>query len=263
MSGKIIGYAHDFCNKKIRENQNPIPVFAHNLFSFDFFFVVKRIRLCVWQAKQLNLDEPNLTNVQYANIGSQVKFIDIIKYYQQPLSCLAKSAYENEKENIRASCEKFIQNHPTYSASLFALSDDDKKWILDYLCGDKVVIPYKKIKFHEDLDSALESKFYKITEFYSFLKNEAIKPDEYENIKKFWQKMRRKKLLDLNDIYNFQDTITLFETVENVANQMMNRFSYNPRKDSSANSLSSCIHRFLSKTVIALPAKAEIVELFE
>ena len=27
MSGKIIGCAHDFCNKKIRENQNPIPVF--------------------------------------------------------------------------------------------------------------------------------------------------------------------------------------------------------------------------------------------
>ena len=27
MSGKIIDCAHDFCNKKIRENQNPIPVF--------------------------------------------------------------------------------------------------------------------------------------------------------------------------------------------------------------------------------------------
>ena len=36
--GKITGYAHDFCNKKIKENQNLIPVFAHNLFSFDFFF---------------------------------------------------------------------------------------------------------------------------------------------------------------------------------------------------------------------------------
>ena len=39
--GKIIGYAHDFCNKKLREMQNLIPVFAYNPFNFDFFFVVK------------------------------------------------------------------------------------------------------------------------------------------------------------------------------------------------------------------------------
>ena len=39
---------------------------------------------------------------------SQVKFIDLVKYCQQPLSFLAKTADENEKENIRVSCEKFI-----------------------------------------------------------------------------------------------------------------------------------------------------------
>ena len=55
VSGKIIGYAHDFCNKNIREIQNPIPVFAHNLFSFDFFLVVKGTELCVWPIKQLLL----------------------------------------------------------------------------------------------------------------------------------------------------------------------------------------------------------------
>ena len=43
---EIIGYAHCFCNLKIRENQNAILVIAHNLFSFDFFFVVKGIRPC-------------------------------------------------------------------------------------------------------------------------------------------------------------------------------------------------------------------------
>ena len=42
VTGEIIGYLHDLCNKKIRENNNLIPVFAHNLFSFDFFFVVKK-----------------------------------------------------------------------------------------------------------------------------------------------------------------------------------------------------------------------------
>ena len=112
VTGNIIGYMHDFCNKKIRENQNPIPVFAHNLFSFNFFFVVKGRRLCVWRTKRLNIGRSNLTNVQYANIVSQVKFIDTIKYYQQSLSSLAKSTDENKKGNTGASCEKFIQNIP-------------------------------------------------------------------------------------------------------------------------------------------------------
>ena len=52
----------DFCN------QNTIPVFAHNFFSFDFFFVVKDITLCVWRTKQLNISRLNLTNVQYAKL---------------------------------------------------------------------------------------------------------------------------------------------------------------------------------------------------
>ena len=103
ITSEVIGYAHNFCDKKIRENHNLIPVFAHDLFSFDFFFVVKGISLCVWRTKQLNIGEANLTNVLYPNIGNQVKFIDRIKYYHQSLSPAAKNTSEFEKENIRNS----------------------------------------------------------------------------------------------------------------------------------------------------------------
>ena len=41
VTGKIVGYPHDFCDKKLRETQNSIPAFAHNLFSIDIFLVVK------------------------------------------------------------------------------------------------------------------------------------------------------------------------------------------------------------------------------
>lgn len=53
VTGEIVGYGHDFCNKKLRETQNLILVFAHNLFSFVFFFFIKGIRLCVWFTKQI------------------------------------------------------------------------------------------------------------------------------------------------------------------------------------------------------------------
>ena len=51
----------------------------------------------------------NLTNIQYVNIGCQVEFIDVIKYYQQSLSSFAKNTNETEKINIRPSCRKFIE----------------------------------------------------------------------------------------------------------------------------------------------------------
>ena len=75
--------------------------------------------------------------------------------------------------------------------------------------------------------------------------------------------MQLNKLSELNDIYNFQDTIILCEIFENRAIKMMQKFPYNPQKCTWASSRSGCIHRFLSKTLIVLPTQAEIVDLFE
>ena len=41
VTGKIIGFAHDFCNQRCRENYYTIPVFAHNQFRFYFFSIFK------------------------------------------------------------------------------------------------------------------------------------------------------------------------------------------------------------------------------
>ena len=178
MNGEIAGYAYDFCNKKLRKTQNLIAVFAYNLFSFDFFFGVKGIRLCVWRTKQLYIGGTNLTNVQYANIGLQVKFIDTMKYYQQSLSSLAKSADENEIANFRNSCQKFIEGNATYSTAFSSLLDQDRTWVWDYLSGGKGIIPYELTKSHEDLDTTPEGEFFSRTEFYSLLKNEIIYREE-------------------------------------------------------------------------------------
>ena len=39
ITGEVIGYAHSFCNLKVRENKNQVNVIAHNLFGFDFVFL--------------------------------------------------------------------------------------------------------------------------------------------------------------------------------------------------------------------------------
>ena len=88
ITGEIVGYAHDFCNTKVRENRNNISVITHNLFGFDFFFFLKGVRLSVQKTTNLTIGRSNLTNLNYANISEQVKFIDMIKYYQQSLTKL-------------------------------------------------------------------------------------------------------------------------------------------------------------------------------
>ena len=133
----------------------------------------------------------------------------------------------------------------------------------DYLCGGKGVIPYKKIKSHEDLDATLEGNLFSKTEFISSLKNEIIDDESYERVKKFWKLIRLNKLSELNDIYNFQDTIILCKIFENKAIEIMQKFLYSLLKCTSASLLSECINRFLSKMIIVLPTRAEIVDLFE
>ena len=131
------------------------------------------------------------------------------------------------------------------------------------MCGGKRVIPYEKIKTLEDLDVVPEGEFFSKTKFYSALKNEIIDDEDYENVKRFWRTMHLKNLSELNDIYNFQNTIILCKIFENRARKMTRRFPYDPQKCTLASSLSGCIHRFISKAIIALSTQTKIVELFE
>ena len=48
-----------------------------------------------------------MTNINFANIGSQVKFIDTMKYFQVSLAKIASTTTEEEKKkgNITISCK--------------------------------------------------------------------------------------------------------------------------------------------------------------
>ena len=63
------------------------------------------------------------------------------------------------KKKIRSSCLKFTQNNETYLAQFSSVVDDDKNWVLDYLCGDEGAIPYEQIKSHKDLDAVPNGDF--------------------------------------------------------------------------------------------------------
>ena len=257
MTGKIIGFAHNFCNLKCKENYHTIPVLAHNQFRFDFFLFLKGIRPSVWETSDIAIGGKNPTNVNFANIKSQVKFIDTIKYFQQSLGNLADSMTDEEKHNVRKNCRNFIAD------KLMFLNEENEKWVLDYLCSGKGMIPYQMITDFDSLNLRPDGDFFKGESFYSTLKEKNISEEEYEKVKNVFTILRLKTLGDLNKIYNFQDTTILCEIFEQRANLLQKLFKYNPRKCNSASGFSGCVQRLKSKCCIALPVDAEIIRVFE
>ena len=62
-------------------------------------FLTKSPWLSLWQTKDVTVLGSGLTTY---NIGRHIKFIDSTKYYQQPLSKLARSTNPNEKRELKA-----------------------------------------------------------------------------------------------------------------------------------------------------------------
>ena len=108
ITGEIIGYSHSFCNFRVRENKKKISAVANNLFRFDFFFFLKGIRADSWRTRDISIGGKNPTDINFAHIGNQVVFIDIIKCFQQSLGTLANTMTKNEKLAIKKECKKFI-----------------------------------------------------------------------------------------------------------------------------------------------------------
>ena len=83
---------------------------AHNFFEF-YFFLARCIQRSVWRTKKFSIGGSQLINVNFPNLGEQVKFVDTPKYYQQTLVGLAETVAPEEKFAIIKLSSKFLQAH--------------------------------------------------------------------------------------------------------------------------------------------------------
>ena len=84
-----------------------------------------------------------------------------------------------ERENIRKVCRRFL------AEKLLFLTEEDEKWVLDYLTSRKGMISYQMITEFDSLQIKPEDGFFKYGDFYSSLKEKNISLEEYENVKFF------------------------------------------------------------------------------
>ena len=84
ITGRIYGYAHDFCNTTQMERSTAeIPFIAHNFFGFDLFYYLKAYIASTWCSKAVNIGGTNLTHTNFGNITREIKLIDSLKFYQK------------------------------------------------------------------------------------------------------------------------------------------------------------------------------------
>ena len=124
-------------------------VIAHNLFQFDFFFLLNSLRSGVWRTKDISIIGKNPSDINFASIRKQIQFVNTIKYFQQSLDTLANSLTEKETNAISRECEKILRNDPIFSGRFLRCSE--KKWVLNYLSSGKGTIPNELITEYDSL----------------------------------------------------------------------------------------------------------------
>ena len=140
--------------------------------------------MCIWKTKQFSFGGNNLTNLNYRNIGDQVKFIDTLKYYQQSLPALAAAIISVEKIRIKKLNGKFLESRDYSDKFWFEIEFKNCNNILEMVASGKGTITYEKIRNFHILDLMPKNGvFYEKNKFVSELKDQVITDSEFEDMK--------------------------------------------------------------------------------
>ena len=87
---------------------------------------------------------------------------------------------DTERKNVRKICRRFL------GEKLLFLTDEDEKWVLDYLASGNGILPCQIIINFDALNIQPEKDFFGYDSLYLRLKEKNISEEEYKNVKKFF-----------------------------------------------------------------------------
>ena len=261
VSGKIFGRAHDSCNKAVQLaiKTLPICVFAHNANKFDIKFIIAGINLSEWGTANINLTGKSSASVESVQIGYEVVFRDSLKFFQDSLDNLGKSASADEVMGIKKDTLRFVKNHSYLSKVFDKLSVGEKLEGLELLTK-KGAIPYDLFRTGGELSCA---EFPPIQSFISSLKMKNIDESDYENVKKIWNVFQLRNLDDLNALYNASDVIIMANVVNKRLHKLFHLFGYEPKHFASTTGFSSAALAKHSRQIITNPQNNDVLMAFE
>ena len=98
------------------------------------FFLIKGIRFSVWGTKDVSIGGTGLTNINFASISTQVKFIDTMKYFLTSLGQLASTLDEVEKKRVEKLTIQFLKQHSYFSQVLEKVKTNEEKGDFRHNC---------------------------------------------------------------------------------------------------------------------------------
>ena len=145
-------------------------------------------------------------------MAGETTFIDILKYYQRSLGELAATLSEDEENSVKQLTKQFFNQHlHLYFSEVWKyLLDSQKNKTLEIIAEDKGILPYEKMFLTPENDA-----FFEKSEFYSNLKQKAVNDSDYESSFFLYNSLKMRNLGDMNDLYNAQDVVLLYEIAEN------------------------------------------------
>ena len=106
-------------------------------------------------------------------MAGEIKFIDILKYYQRSLGELAATLSEDEENSVKQLAKQFFNQHLyLYFSEVWKyLRDSQKNKTLEIIAEDKGILPYeKKVGMNSMFLTPENDAFFEKSEFYSNLK---------------------------------------------------------------------------------------------
>ena len=91
----------------------------------------------MWGTKDINSGRSGSTNLNFASIAPQVKFIDTVKYFLISLGKLASTLDDVEKTRVEKLTFQFLDQHSYFSRTWRMLNDQQKRKVLDIIVSRK------------------------------------------------------------------------------------------------------------------------------
>ena len=77
------------------------------------YCLLKGILLSVWNTKDINIERNGLTDINFANLGTQVKLVNTMKYYLASLGQLSSTLDKAEK-NVEKATLEYLNQHNVF-----------------------------------------------------------------------------------------------------------------------------------------------------
>ena len=217
VSGYYFGAAHDVCNRNRRVVYD-IPVIIHNFRGYDSHLIVTALKN--YPDREMKVIGQNMERYLQLKWGKHIVFRDSFMFLSSSLDSLVQSLRKTNESKFNQLTHRVNTLHPGV----------DSKLLLR-----KGVFPYEYL---ESFDKFNDQQLPPREAFFSSLRGEECKQEDYDYAQQVWRTFSCQTLLDYLKLYLTSDVCQLADVFQNFRDICFNMYKLDPAYFISAPQLS-------------------------